>query len=82
MYDDSQSGRSRVDRANADTREWEVFRRDAVDEPLVHVGSVTAPSAEVGHEQAATLFDDAAGLWLCPADVVARFETATLEQDR
>lgn len=84
MHDrDEGTSRSRVDRAgNEATREWEVFRRDAIDEPLVHVGSVTAPSAEGGHEQAATLFGDAAGLWLCPADAVARFETATLEGER
>jgi rSAM-partnered protein len=82
MHDcDETAPRSRVGRANdgGETREWEVFRREAIDEPLVHVGSVTAADPETGHERAAALFGDAAGLWLCPADAVARFEVATLE---
>lgn len=85
MHDrDETAPRSRVGRTRGDggTREWEVFRREAIDEPLVHVGSVTAPDPETGHEQAATLFGDAAGLWLCPANAVARFEVATLEGER
>ena len=72
--------RSRVDGGSraADGREWEVFLRPAVDEPARHAGSVTAPSAALAHEQAATLFGDAAGIWLCPAADTVRFESEAL----
>ena len=56
------------------TREWELFVREGTDEPLVHAGSVSAPSADVAREQASTLFGFAAEtLWLCPADETRRF---------
>ncbi|MFC7137922.1 Htur_1727 family rSAM-partnered candidate RiPP [Halobaculum litoreum] len=66
--------RTRVDDARADdTPEWEVFLRESPCEPLRHAGSVTAPTAEVAHEQATTLFPGAGTLWLCRSDRVARF---------
>ncbi len=56
------------------TPEWEVFLREDRSEPLRHVGSVSAPSAEVAREQAANLFGQSAHtLWLCQDDDVARF---------
>ncbi|GAB3681600.1 hypothetical protein GCM10028857_06070 [Salinarchaeum chitinilyticum] len=64
------------------SREWEVFVRDDADEPLGHVGSVSAQTAEIANEQASRLFawyaDD---LWLCPADEVRRFSTHDLDDD-
>lgn len=63
---------------DATEREWELFRRASIDEPLVHAGSVTAPSAPVAYEQAATLFPDAADLWLCPATEMHRYASAAL----
>ncbi|MFB6156487.1 MAG: Htur_1727 family rSAM-partnered candidate RiPP [Haloferacaceae archaeon] len=74
------TNRDRVDEPRADDgREWEVFLREAVEEPLRHVGSVTAPDVDAAHEHAAALFDRAAHtLWLCPADEVARFTTREL----
>lgn len=75
-----QPDRSRVTEGPRDAteQEWELFRRASVDEPLTHVGSVTAPSAPVAYEQAATLFPDAADLWLCPATEVHRYASAAL----
>jgi len=62
------------------TREWELFCREAPAEPLVHVGSVSAPSAEVAREQASKLFDHAAeALWLCPADETVRLRAGALD---
>ncbi|MBB6646245.1 Htur_1727 family rSAM-partnered candidate RiPP [Halobellus ruber] len=65
----------RVDDPRGDgTPEWEVFLREEPAEPLRHVGSVSAPTASVAHEQASSLFGWAADtLWLCPAAEVARF---------
>ncbi|WP_276273885.1 Htur_1727 family rSAM-partnered candidate RiPP [Haloarcula litorea] len=65
-----------------DAREWEVFVREAQSEPMRHVGSVSAPTVEVAHEQATRLFawfaDD---VWLCPAAEVSRFSTHDLDDD-
>lgn len=62
------------------TPEWEVFVREASDEPLKHVGSVSAPTATVAHEQAAALFEWAAtDIWLCRADEVTRYSERTLD---
>lgn len=62
-----------------DAREWEVFVRDTEDDPLRHVGSVTAPSAEIANEQASRLFAwYATDLWLCPADETRRYSTRSL----
>lgn len=66
----------------ATSREWEVFVRTAVEEPLTHAGSVSAPSAEIAHEQASQLFGrDAVVLWLCPADETRRVQTEDLALD-
>jgi rSAM-partnered protein len=59
--------------------EWEVFVRDDEPDPLRHVGSVSAPSAEVAHEEATRLFAwYATDLWVCPADAVRRYSTRSL----
>jgi rSAM-partnered protein len=61
--------------------EWEVFVREAAADPLRHAGSVSAPAADVAHEQAATLVGgDAHTLWLCPAAEVHRFTARRLER--
>ncbi|MFB6135460.1 MAG: Htur_1727 family rSAM-partnered candidate RiPP [Halobacteriaceae archaeon] len=79
-----QSRRDRVGdhpRATSGT-EWEVFVRDRGDDPLRHVGSVTAPDADAAHETATTLFgwyaDD---VWLCPAEAVCRYSTHDLDDE-
>ena len=61
-----------------DSPEWEVFLRESSAAPLRHAGSVTAPSSEVAHEQASTLFPDASTLWLARSDHVARFSERDL----
>lgn len=54
-------------------REWEVFVREASDEPLRHAGSVTASDADAARERAARLFGGTAtDLWRCPADETRR----------
>lgn len=59
----------------AASREWEVFCRESESDPLTHVGSVSAPTADIAREQAGTLFGDAAAaLWLCPADETVRVQ--------
>ncbi|QZP39655.1 Htur_1727 family rSAM-partnered candidate RiPP [Halobaculum magnesiiphilum] len=71
--------RTRVDAARADDApEWEVFHRESPADPLRHVGSVTAASSDVAHEQASTLFPDASTLWLTRSDRVARFSDRDL----
>ncbi|MBX0284774.1 Htur_1727 family rSAM-partnered candidate RiPP [Haloarcula salinisoli] len=69
-----------VDAPRGDTtREWEVFCRETESEPLTHVGSVSAPTAAVARDQAATLFGHAAtALWLCPADETVRVQEQAL----
>lgn len=65
-----------------ETREWEVLVREAASDPMHHVGSVSAPSAAVAHEQAARLFAwTATDVWLCPAGEVRRFSTHDLDDD-
>ncbi|MDS0223149.1 Htur_1727 family rSAM-partnered candidate RiPP [Haloarcula sp. S1AR25-5A] len=60
----------------ATSREWEVFVREDTADPLTHVGSVSAPSADIAREQAASLFGrTAVTLWLCPADETQRYQT-------
>lgn len=59
-------------------REWEVFIREAPDDPMTHVGSVSAATADVAHEQTMALFGRfAEDLWLCPADAVERDREVT-----
>jgi len=64
-----------VDQPRGDgTPEWEVFLRETAAEPLRHVGSVSAPTEAVAHEQASSLFGEAThSMWLCPAASIARF---------
>jgi rSAM-partnered protein len=61
---------------------FEVFVRDDADEPLRHVGSVTADDAEDAYERATRLFawyaDD---VWVSPAREFTRFSTHDLDDD-
>ena len=58
--------------------EWEVFVRETADQPLQHVGSVTADDRERAYEQAQTLFEEPAALWLTPAEAVTRYTDPAL----
>ena len=60
------------------SREWELFYRESPPEPLIHVGSVSAPTAEIAREQASKLFGEADALWLCPADETVRLQSEGL----
>jgi rSAM-partnered protein len=74
--------RSRIgDHERADGAiEWEVFVRAETSEPLQHVGSVTAPSADIAHEEATKLFAwYASDVWLCPAGEMHRYSTHDLD---
>jgi len=67
----------RVERGDAPRattgREWELFVREGLAEPLGHAGSLTAPTRAVAREQARQLLGwTAADVWLCPADEVER----------
>ena len=65
-----------AERRGTPVPEWEVFVRGERTEPLHHVGSVAAATAEEAHEQASSLFDwHAVDLWLCPAESVERYTT-------
>lgn len=67
---------------SATEREWELFVREQEADPLRHVGSVTAPTAEIAHEQASKLFGwYATDIWVCPADEMHRFATHDLDAD-
>ncbi|EMA32927.1 Htur_1727 family rSAM-partnered candidate RiPP [Haloarcula japonica] len=60
----------------ATSREWEVFVREDTADPLTHVGSVSAPSADIAREQAAALFArTAVTMWVCPADETHRYQS-------
>ena len=62
-------------------REWEVFVRADEAESLCHVGSLSAPSADVAYERATRLFAwYATDIWLCPARDVHRYSTRTLDE--
>jgi len=76
---DDTDRRTRTDAPRADDApEWELFRRATTEEPLRHVGSVTAPTPEAASEHADTLFPDAVALWLCRSDRVERFDERSL----
>lgn len=63
-------------------REWELFVREARDEPLRHVGSVSASSSQVAYEEASQLFGRVASdIWLCPAAEIDRYSTHRLDDD-
>ncbi|WP_227132686.1 Htur_1727 family rSAM-partnered candidate RiPP [Halorubellus salinus] len=70
--------RPRADEGTA----FELFVRDDAEEPLRHVGSVTADDAEEAYERATRLFawyaDD---VWVCPAGEFTRFSTHDLDAD-
>ena len=80
----SDSKRMRVTEPRGDTTpEWEVFLRADQSESMRHVGSVSAPSADVAREQASSLFGwTAHTLWICPAEDVARFTERDLGDGR
>jgi rSAM-partnered protein len=62
--------------------EWEVFVRDDETTSLRHVGSVSAPSAEIAHEEATKLFAwYATDVWICPAEEIRRYSTHSLDAD-
>lgn len=71
----TESNEMEIDQPRGDeTPEWEVFLRDTATDPLRHVGSVSAPTEAVAHEQASSLFGgETHSVWLCPAASVARF---------
>jgi rSAM-partnered protein len=76
--------RSRVGEYERDAteHEWEVFVRDETTEPLRHVGSLTAPDADVAYEQGTKLFGwYAADIWVCRADDMHRFSTHDLDEN-
>lgn len=76
--------RHRVDAQprSATDREWAVFLRETETDPLRHVGSVTAPDADVAHEQATTLFGDGlTDIWVCPATALTRFVSDGVETE-
>lgn len=58
-----------------DDPEWELFVRETAAEPMRHVGSVSAPTADDARERATELFGRfAVDVWLCPASAVERGE--------
>lgn len=60
--------------------EWEIFIREDEANPLRHVGSVSAPSADVAYEQATKLFAwYASDVWVCPASALHRYSTHSLD---
>lgn len=61
--------------------EWEVFVREETDDPLVHVGSVTAETDDQARREAKRLFDwHARDIWLCPGDAVERCTVTASER--
>ena len=61
--------------------EWEVFVREHATEPLHHVGSVAAPTADEAYDRATELFGwYATDLWLCPAAHVERYTSRPLTE--
>lgn len=82
MVDERRHERATRDDRGNPTPQWEVFCREAPDEPLTHVGSVAATSATEAHEHADRLFGwTAVDRWVCPADAVDRFSPRGLEVD-
>lgn len=63
-------------------REWEIFARKDESSSMRHVGSVSAPSPGIAHEQASRLFAwFATDVWICPADETHRFSTHDLDDE-
>ncbi|WP_058366336.1 Htur_1727 family rSAM-partnered candidate RiPP [Haloparvum sedimenti] len=60
-------------------RRFEVFVREAADEPLEHVGTVAAPDPDTAHEEAGKLFAwYARDVWVCPSGETHRYSTYSL----
>lgn len=71
-----------TDRSSDGEREWELFVRDSEEDPLKHVGSVTAPTAEAAHKEASRLFAwYAEDMWVCPADEIVRYSTSAVDEE-
>ena len=67
---------------SADGRRFEVFLREAEADPLRHVGTVAAPTPDVAHEEASTLFGrHARDVWVCPAEETHRYSAEPLAAD-
>jgi rSAM-partnered protein len=67
---------------SADGRRFEVFVRDEEADPLRHVGTVAAPTADAAHEEASKLFAwYARDVWVCPAAEVSRYSAASLADE-
>lgn len=67
---------------SANGRRFEVFVRDAVDDPLRHVGTIEAPTPDAAHEEASKLFAwYARDVWVCPAAETYRYSVASLAED-
>lgn len=63
-------------------REWELFIRDEEAEPLRHVGSVRALSADDAHASASRLFGwYASDIWVVPADAVHRYAADSISDE-
>ncbi|VTT85498.1 Vng1183h [Halorubrum sp. DM2] len=67
---------------SADGRRFEVFVREEESDPLRHVGTVAAPTADVAHEEASKLFAwYARDVWVCPAAEVSRYSAESLADE-
>jgi rSAM-partnered protein len=65
---------------NAVEHEWEIFTREDESDSLTHIGSISAPSADVAYQQATKLFAwYASDIWVCPARAVYRYTTHELD---
>lgn len=81
MVEKAHRGRvEETQRSPDEEREWELFVREDEGDPLKHVGSVTAPTADTAHEEASRLFAwYAEDMWICPADEVVRYSTSAID---
>jgi rSAM-partnered protein len=67
---------------SGETPEWEVFYREETADPLIHAGSVAAPTASLAREQAEQLLGHAASaLWLARVGDVNRYAERTLGEE-
>lgn len=74
--------RGRVESADRG-REWEVFVRSDEPDPMQHVGSVRADTADDAYALASRLFAwYAEAVWLCPAAATHRYTTHELADAR
>lgn len=81
MVKKARRGRISDDPGSGDVPSWEVFIRDTEDDPVEHVGQVTAQTADEAHEEVSRLFawfaDD---VWICPANEVVHYSTAAADE--